>query len=205
MAEEKIYTRLELEELLNEQQKMFCHVFLFNNRVQSYMKAYPTAKYKSASANATRLLEDARIKAYLDLIKINIEELCGVSKIKNVKELAKIAYSSVDQIHDNWIDLTDWETIKEKNPDIMSAIETIDTKTEKRTYKTDGDNESEVEIKYIKVKFISKIPAIAEINKIMDYYAAEKHDYSSKDGTMSPRKLDPEAAKAISKKFEDDV
>ncbi len=149
MTEQKKYNRIELEEQLNEQQKMFCHVFLFNNRVQSYMKVYPDCEYKSASASATRLLDDVRIKAYIDFIKLDVEELCGVSKIKNIKELAKIAYSSVEHIHDGWIELTDWENIKKDNPYILTAIESIDTKTEQRTYKTDEDPETDVEIKYI--------------------------------------------------------
>lgn len=177
MATEKEYTREELEESLNEQQKRFCESRLFNNKVQSYMIAYPTCEYKSASASATRLLEDARIKQYTEILKNDIEDITGVSKIRNVSELAKIAYSSTEHIHDDWIELKDWEKIKRDNPVILSAIESIDTKVEHRTYKTDEDPETDVEIKYVKVKFFGKIHAIQEINKMMGYNEAEKHTH----------------------------
>jgi hypothetical protein len=173
MSEEIKYTLDELKKLLNEQQ-------------QRYMIAYPDCEYKSASASATRLLEDVRIKQFIELLKNDIEDITGVSKIRNVAELAKIAYSNISHIHDSWIDLSDWEEIKENNPDILHAIESIDTKTEQKTYKTDGDDESEIEIKYVKVKFYNKTSAIQEINKMMGYNEAEKHDLSSKDGSMTP-------------------
>jgi hypothetical protein len=46
-----------------------------------------------------------------------------------------------------------------------------------------GDD-CDLETKYVKVKFFSKIQAIVEINKMMGYNAAEKHDLSNKDGTL---------------------
>jgi hypothetical protein len=187
MAEEKTYTLDELKKSLNEQQQRFGEARLFNNKVQAYMIAYPDCEYKSASASATRLLEDVRIKQFIELLKNDIEDITGVSKIRNVAELAKIAYSNISHIHDSWIDLSDWEEIKENNPDILHAIESIDTKTEQKTYKTDGDDESEIEIKYVKVKFYNKTSAIQEINKMMGYNEAEKHDHSSSDGSMTPR------------------
>lgn len=175
MAEEnKTYTRLELEESLNEQQKRFSEARLFNNKVQSYMIAYPNCEYKSASASATRLLEDARIKQYTDYLKLDIEDITGVSKIRNVSELAKIAYNSVEYIKDDWIELKDWEQIKKDNPFALAAVESIDTKIEKRTYKTDEEPESEIETKYVKVKFFGKIQAIQEINKMMGYNEPDK-------------------------------
>jgi hypothetical protein len=173
----KEYTFKELEESLNEQQKRFCEARLFNNKVQSYMIAYPDCEYKSASASATRLLEDVRINQYTDYLKKDIEDITGVSKIRNVSELAKIAYSSTEYIHNDWIELKEWEKIKEDNPVILSAIKSIDTKTEYRTYKTDDEPETDVEVKYVKVKFYGKIQAIQEINKMMGYNEAEKHTH----------------------------
>lgn len=171
---ETTFTRQYLEDNLNEQQKHFCNEFLFNNRVKSYMAAYPDCEYKSASASATRLLDDARIIKYISLLKENIEEITGVSKIKNITELSKIAYSGIEHLHNTWIELEDWEILKANNPTALAAIESIDTKTETRTYPTDGDEETEVEVKYVKIKLHSKIAAITEINKMMGYNAPEK-------------------------------
>lgn len=172
--EGKKFTLKELRASLNEQQQRFCEAKLFNNNVQAYLIAYPDCEYKSASASATRLLDDARIIQYIDLLKLNIEEITGVSKIRNVLELSKIAYTDIALIHDTWIDLKDWELIKKDNPTITCAIESIDTKTEQKTYNKGQDDEIDVEVKYVKVKFFSKISAIAEINKMMGYNEPEK-------------------------------
>jgi hypothetical protein len=62
-------------------------------------------------------------------------------------------------------------------PAALNAVESIDTKTETRTYPTDGDEETELEIKYVKVKLYPKITAIQEINKMMGYNAPDKVDH----------------------------
>jgi hypothetical protein len=180
-----IYTKKQLEKLLNEQQKHFCHEILFNNRVKAYMGAYPDCEYKSASASATRLLEDVRINQYVAFLKLNIEELTGVSKIRNVQELAKIAYISFEELYNDWIELSKWDDIRTNNPSLLSAIESIDTKTEKRTIKGEHDIETDIEIKYVKLKFHSKTTAIAEINKMMGYNSPEKVDLSNTDGSLN--------------------
>lgn len=164
---------------LNENQKRFSREFVLSwNRVKSYMKAYPDCEYKSASASATRLLDDVRILTYIEEIKLNIEDLTGVSKIRNINRLAKIAYSSIEYIHNDWIELTDWELIKSDNPDALPAVESIDTKTETKVYNRGGDDETDVEVKYVKVKLFSPITAIQEINKMMGYNSPEKHDHN---------------------------
>jgi len=197
MDEQKQYTLKELRESLNEQQQRFCESKLFNNNVQAYMIAYPDCEYKSASASATRLLEDVRIVQLINLLKNDIENITGVSKIRNVLELSKIAYTDIALIHDSWIDLKDWEEIKDHNPNITAAIESIDTKTEKRTYNTDGDNETDVEVKNVKVKFFSKIAAIAEINKMMGYNEAEKINHSGEIKTTPLNLTKEQIDKAI--------
>jgi len=205
MEEEKIYTRDMLEEELNEQQKNFCQYFLFNNRVQSYMKAYPDCEYKSASASATRLLEDVRIVTYVSLLKSNIEELTGVSKIKNVKELAKLAYSSIAHLHNTWIELKDFNELTD---DQKEVIESIDTKIEqKQIYNTEKEDKEWVDVKYVKIKLYNKIGAIQEINKMMGYNEPEKLEHSGSVGIddLSNKSTDElikraEAIKTLNKK-----
>lgn len=167
---EKIYTLKELEGSLNEQQKRFCEARLFNNKVQSYKIAYPDCGYKSASTSATRLLEDVRILQYIEFLKKDIEGITGVSKIKNVAELAKIAYSSIAHLHESWIKLSDYNKL---TTDQLSAIES----TESKTITTNFDDTTK-EIEYIKLKLHPKITAIQEINKMMGYHETQKIEHS---------------------------
>jgi hypothetical protein len=72
--------------------------------------------------------------------------------------------------------------IKADNPDALSAIETIDTKTETKTYNKGEISESDIEVKYVKISLYSKQAAISEINKMMGYNAAEKRELTGKNG-----------------------
>lgn len=176
MGDEKKYTLRELNKSLNEQQKVFCQAKLFNNNVQSYLIAYPDCEYKSASASATRLLEDARIKQYIEYLKQDIEEITGVSKIKNIAELSKIAYSSIASLHNTWIELEAFESLTDEQ---KAAIESIETKIEtKQIQGKDFEKELfDIEVKYVKIKLYSKLQAIESINKMMGYNEPEKHSH----------------------------
>jgi phage terminase small subunit len=133
----------------------------------------------SAAVSGHNLLRNTKIQQYIAFIKNNLEEESGISKLRNLRELAKIAYSNIAHLHDNWTELSFWEEILDKNPDVMSAVESIDTKTETRVYKTDGDDEQEIEVKYVKIKLYSKTTAIGMINEMLGYKMPSKTDITS--------------------------
>lgn len=184
MAEPK-YTKAELLKKLTPKEKIFCHEYIID---WNKSRAARAAGYSEDSAkdigyqNSTKLY----IQQYIDFIKHDYEAESGITKIRQLNELAKIAYSNISHLHDSWVELTEWEEIKDNNPDCLSAVESIDTKTETRTFKTDGDDESETEVVFVKIKLHSKQSAISEINKMMGYHAAEKRDHTSSDGSMTP-------------------
>lgn len=173
------YTREELEKKLTGKEKRFCEEYVIDwNGARSARDAGYSENtcYAIASENLTK----PYIKQYIEIIKNDIERLSGVSKLRNIQELSKIAYSSVEHIHNTWIELKDWELIKEDNPTIMSAIESIDTKVETRKINVSEGSDIDVEVKYVKVKFFSKISAITEINKMMGYNQPNKIELSGK-------------------------
>ena len=177
MSEEKEiqHTKEELDKIMTEKQKNFCHEYVVEwNGSKSYKKAYAGTTDDTARVNACKLLTKTNIKQYVDFIKNDFEMLCGISKTKNLNELSKIAYSSITHLHNTWIELTDWETIKAENPKCMDAIESIDTKTETKAYNNGEKSEINVETKYIKIKLYSKPQAIQEINKMMGYNEPER-------------------------------
>jgi len=159
------------EEELSEQQDRFCEYILFDNQVNAYMKAYPDCTYDSAATSASRLLRNAKIQERITFLKNDIENITGVSKIRNIKELANIAYSSIACLHDSWIELKAYEGLTE---DQKAAIESIEYKTEDKI--REGVKVSE--IVFVKIKMYPKIAAIQEINKVMDYCKATKIELS---------------------------
>lgn len=171
----KIYTLEELKAKLTPKERIFCHEWIVDfNGARSARKAGYSEDY--AKEIASENLTKPHIIQYIAFIRHNYEEESGISKLRNLKTLAKLAYSNISHLHENWIELTDWEVIKDKNPDALAAIESIDTKTETKTYKTEGGLETDVEIKYVKVKLYSQTEAIKIINEMMGYKSADKLD-----------------------------
>jgi phage terminase small subunit len=182
MAEEKQYTRDELEDILTYKEKKYCEEYVVDwNKARAARAAGYSEEWarEIGYQNSTKL----HIKQYIEFIKNDLERLSGVSKLRNIQELAKIAYSNIAHLHDCWIELTDWEVIKSDNPDVLSAIETIDTKTETKTYNKGEISETDVEIKYVKISMKDSISAIKTINEMMGYKVAEKREITGKDGT----------------------
>jgi phage terminase small subunit len=171
------YTREELEAKLTGKERRFCEEYVidWNGARSARVAGYSE---NSAKEIASENLTKPNIKQYIEIIKNDIERLSGVSKLRNIQELSKIAYSSVEHIHNTWIELKDWELIKEDNPVILAAIESIDTKVETRKVNVSEDTDIDVEVKYVKVKFFSKIAAITEINKMMGYNQPDKIQFS---------------------------
>lgn len=172
---EKIYTLKELKAKLTEKQRKFCHEWIIDFNATRAAKKAGYSEETAYSIGHENLIKP-EIEQYIAFIRHNYEEESGISKLRNLKELAKIAYSSIAHLHDCWIELTDWEVIKADNPDCMDAIESIDTKTEYKSYKTDGGIETDVEVKYVKIKLYSKSDAIKTINEMMGYKSADKID-----------------------------
>lgn len=182
---EKIYTIEELKDKLTEKERVFCHQYIidWNGARSARVAGYKEdSVYEIASQNLRKL----HIKQYINLIKNNLEEESGITKLRQLNELAKIAYSNISMLHNDWIELTRWSEIVDNNPDLLAAVESIDTKTETKVYKTDGYDEQEVEIKYVKIKLYSKIQAMESINKMMGYNSPDKVDLTTKGKAITP-------------------
>jgi len=173
MTENKIYTINELRDKLTEKERIFCHQYIID---WNATRAAKTAKYseKSAKEIGSQNLTKLHIKQYIDFIKGDIEKESGVTKLKQINELAKIAYSSIANLHDTWIELSEFQKLTE---DQRAAIESIDTKVIKKNLGT-KDEPDIYDVEYVKIKLFSKIGAISEINKMMGYNAPEKKELS---------------------------
>lgn len=167
MSEEKKYTLEGLKKKLTVKQKNFCHEYVVDWNASRAAREAGYSK-KTCRLIGNENLSKPYIEQYIDLIKDDFEMLCGISKTKQIRELHKIAYSSISQLHLTWIELNKFESLTD---DQKSCIESIETKTESKLV-----NEELILVNYVKLKLHSKQSAIAEINKMMAYYEPEKHD-----------------------------
>ena len=173
MAEDKIYTLDELKKKLTEKERIFCHQWIidFNGARSARVAGYSE---ESAKQIASENLTKPYLQQYIAFIKNNLEEESGITKLRNLLELAKIAYSSIAHLHNTWIERKDFELLTD---DQKSAIETIDTKIVTTNY-----DDSTKEVEYVKISLYSKQAAITEINKMMGYNAAIKSELTGANG-----------------------
>ena len=60
------------------------------NATKAYQFAYPDSSYDSARVNASKLLTNTNILAYIEEIQKDLSKLAGVSALGNILELKKI-------------------------------------------------------------------------------------------------------------------
>ena len=153
---------------LNQKQRLFAyHIFEGKHQNEAYKLVYKSKSDSADRANASRLIANDNIQAYLKHLNENLEESTGITKARIALELKKIAFCSIAHLNETWITRKKYEDLTD---DQKACIEIIDSKV--ATRKTDeGDFEN---IIHVKIKLFPKTSAIAELNKMFGFYATEK-------------------------------
>jgi hypothetical protein len=164
---------------LTEKQKEFCKEYILSgwNGLQSYKKVYKCAP-NTAMVNASKLLRNTNIQAYIVEIRKDIEKLTGITKEKVLSEVQKLAFSSIAHLHNTWIERKDFDLLSD---DQKSSISEIDTKILKKNIGTSDEPEI-VDVEFIKIRLHDKAKAIDILNKMMGYNAPEKIAKTDPDG-----------------------
>jgi len=80
---------------LNPKQKQFVHHYIKKwNATKSYQKVYGTESPETAKASASRLLTNVNVQKYIKECLGDLEKIAKVSKLGNILEARKIAYSN---------------------------------------------------------------------------------------------------------------
>ena len=147
---------------LTEKQRIFCHEYV---RDWNASRAARVAGYSENSAGqiGEQNLKKLEIKQYIEHIQVDLAKLAGISKLKNIEELQKIAFSSIAHLHNTWIEKKEFEELTD---DQKASIESIDSKVE---YTDSGDK-----VHYVKIKLYSKTKALEMINSMMGWNAPVK-------------------------------
>lgn len=179
-SKDKIYTLKELQKKLTKKERIFCHQYIIDWNASRAAREAGYSENTSAEIGCQNLIK-LHIKQYIEFIKDDFEKESGISKLRQLNELAKIAYSTIAHLHETWITLKEYKEIKKNNPTALDAIESTETKKEiKYKYNPETDKKESYEVEYIKIKLYPKISAISEINKMQGYNEPEKHDHTHK-------------------------
>ena len=157
------------EDELKPEHKIFAENYVIAwNGTQSYLKAYPNVSENTAAVNAGKLLRNTKIQEYIEHIQKDLAKLAGVSALRNVLELKKVAYTNLADFKDGWMTEKKFDELTEDVKAALSEINYVERSTE---YGTET---------IVKFKVHDKIKAITEINKMLGFNSAEKVDVTTK-------------------------
>ena len=167
MDEEK-----EKEELSNKELR-FCEEYVvdWNGARAARVAGYSE---KTAKEQASRMLTKVNVKDHIQEIKDNLSLLSGVTALRNIKELAKVAYTNVSDFKEDWFKFKRFEDLTE---DQKAAIAEI-------THSELNIGEDMVKV-VEKLKVHDKLKAIAMLNKMFGYDIVEPEKEEGNTGSLT--------------------
>lgn len=157
------YSDQELKDLMTQKLIILCHQYIID---WNGSRAARVAGYSenTCAEIAYENLRKPHVKEYINRIKDRIEQEAGISKLSVILEHKKLAFSSMEHLHDSWITRKEFESLSDAQ---MACIQEIQSETEQIISKT---KTLPVECKKVRVKLFSKPDSLKEIAKLMAYY-----------------------------------
>lgn len=152
---------------LTPKQKIFCEQYVFD---WNATRAAKEAGYseKTAYSIGQENLKKPEIQDYIEEIQSDLSKLAGVSALRNLNELKKIAYSTLQNYHSNWMTLEAWDKVSAEDKAAISELSHVTT----------GSGEYAKTV--VKFKLHDKGRAIEAINKMLGFNSPEKFDHTTK-------------------------
>ena len=162
---------------LTAKEERFCQEYVLSLNAT---KAAVNAGYseKTAYSSGGRLLRNVEIQERIKHLKDNIAETAEISALRIVKEHEKIAFSSIANLHNTWLERTAFERLTD---DQKACIKNISTKIVKRNMGT-NDEPDIVDVEYVKIELYDKQKSLDSINAMLGYAAPVKSELTGKDG-----------------------
>lgn len=151
---------------LTDKQRRFCEEYVID---WNGTRAAIAAGYskKTAKEIASENLTKPNIDAYIKHIQNDLSKLSGVTALRNILELKKLAYTNITDFKNGWMTERDFEELTEEQKAALSEIQYIDRETKLGTEKI------------VKFKLHDKQKAIDQLNKMLGFESASKVDVTS--------------------------
>jgi len=170
----KLKSHTLMQTKLTAKQLKFCQEYAVDlNATQAAIRA--GFSEKTAYSSGCRLLKNVEIEKYISELKSDLERTSGVTKLKLINILAKIAESNISKFYNSWIELKDFNSIPESE---KSVIQEITTKTVKRNIGT-RDEPRIIDVEYVKIKLYDKQAAVSKIAELQGFNQPTKIDLTT--------------------------
>ena len=150
---------------LTPRQEAFCNKYLeTGNASEAYRYAYTTDRMKPETINNSgyKLLQKGEIKARLAYLRDNLAEAAGISALKVVRELERIAFADATAIRTNWGDLKSFDELTAEE---RSIIKDIDVKVRRTTTASDND----IVETTTRISMHDKLKALESLSQMLGY------------------------------------
>lgn len=160
---------------LTDKQKRFCEEYVIDwNATRAAIEAGYSKK--TAYSIGQENLKKPEIAKYIEIIRSDLEKLSGVTALRNLLELKKLAYSNIADFKEDWHEAKDFSELTDSQKAALSEI-IVTTRTE-----SNEESDGVALIETIKFKTHDKLKAIETINKMLGYNAASKLEHTGKNG-----------------------
>lgn len=168
-------------DMLTVKREAFCNYYIeTGNASEAYRRAFCCQKMseKTVWEKASVLLTKDKVRARVEELQNEQKNKSDITKEKILSELSNIAFSSISEMHNTWIERKDFDKLSAEQ---KSTIKSISTKVLKKNIGTNDDPEI-VDVEYVKIELHDKLKAIERICKMLGYDAPVKQEITGKDG-----------------------
>ena len=138
-------------------------------------------KDETVNRKAIELLNNGMITARVKVLQEEQKEKSDITKERVLQELSGIAFSSIADMHNTWIERKEFEKLSRKE---KSAIKSISTKIFKKNIGTSDEPEI-VDVEYVKIELYDKIKAIERICKMLGFDSPTEMNINRTEEEMS--------------------
>lgn len=155
---------------LTGKQKRFCEEYI---RDYNASRAAREAGYSDNTAGEIGYenLKKPEIKAFIRHLQENLAETAGISKLMVLEEYKKMAFSSIANLHNSWIERKEFDELTEAQKACIAEIQ-----TQTRTIVSDDGEVAQVE--FVKIKLFDKQKALDAITKLLGFDPPKKVEFS---------------------------
>ena len=160
---------------LTIKQENFCNYYVeCGNASEAYRRAYNAVNMKDKTIweRASKLLNEYKVSTRVEELRRQANDMAKITKERILKELSNMAFSSISEMHNTWIERKEFDKLTESQ---KASIKSISTKVLKKNIGTKDDPQI-VDVEFVKIELYDKIKAIECINKMLGYNEPEKVD-----------------------------
>jgi phage terminase small subunit len=164
---------------LTVKQENFCNYYIeTSNASDSYRRAYDAENMTSKQIweKSCVLLTTKTISERVRELQNEQKKKSDITKESILSELANIAFSSIANMHNSWVERKEFDKLTDKQ---KKAIKSISTKVLKKNVGS-PEYPDIIDIEFVKIELHDKIKAIERICKMLGFDEATKIELPEK-------------------------